>query len=145
MTIIYNETNQGSKHFFLFLLIFFLTSHLQILIFYKVNNLVNIIRKKLTEKQEKILEALEEFILKKGYSPTIRQLGELVKIASPSAVHKHILSLEKKDHLEVEKRGAVSSACFCLGKLNIKKTWPNSEICSCICTGKWRTGKSFKY
>jgi repressor LexA len=79
-----------------------LTSYFKVFIFYMVNKMVNMIRKKLTEKQEKILEALEEYILKKGYSPTIRQLGKLVKIASPSAVHKHILSLEKKGYLKRE-------------------------------------------
>jgi repressor LexA len=62
--------------------------------------MVNKLRKKLTEKQEKILEALEAFILEYGYAPTIRQLGKLVKIASPSAVYKHILSLEKKGYLK---------------------------------------------
>jgi repressor LexA len=61
-----------------------------------VNKMVNKLRKKLTEKQEKILDALEEFILEHGYSPTIRQLGKLVRIASPSAVYKHILSLENR-------------------------------------------------
>jgi repressor LexA len=65
-----------------------------------VNKMVNKLRKKLTEKQEKILEALEGFILGHGYSPTIRQLGKLVKIASPSAVYKHLLSLEKKGYLK---------------------------------------------
>ena len=64
--------------------------------------MVNKLRKKLTEKQEKIREALEDFILEYGYSPTIRQLGKLVKIASPSAVYKHILSLEKKGYLKRE-------------------------------------------
>ncbi len=68
-----------------------------------VNKMVNKLRKKLTEKQEKVLEAFEEFILQHGYSPTIRQLGKLVKIASPSAVYKHILSLEKKGYLKREK------------------------------------------
>jgi repressor LexA len=68
-----------------------------------VNKMVNKLRKKLTEKQEKILKTLEEFVLEQGYSPTIRQLGKLVKIASPSAVYKHILSLEKKGYLKREK------------------------------------------
>jgi repressor LexA len=84
-----------------------------------VNKMVNKLRKKLTEKQERILGAMEEFILEHGYSPTIRQLGKLVKIPSPSAVYKHILSLEKKDHLEVEKRGAARGAYSCLRKPNI--------------------------
>jgi len=62
--------------------------------------MVNRMRKKLTQRQAKILEAIEDFVLKRGYSPTIRQLGKLVKIASPSAVYKHILSLEKKGYLK---------------------------------------------
>ena len=62
--------------------------------------MVNIIRKKLTERQKKVLKAIEEFVLEHGYSPTIRQLGEILNIANPSAVFKHILSLEKKGYLE---------------------------------------------
>jgi repressor LexA len=77
-----------------------LTNVSDALILYMVNKMVNKLRKKLTEKQKKILEVLEEFILEHGYSPTIRQLGKLVKIASPSAVYKHILSLEKKGYLK---------------------------------------------
>ncbi|NOR22110.1 MAG: repressor LexA, partial [Candidatus Aminicenantes bacterium] len=40
--------------------------------------MVNKIRKKLTERQKKVLKAIEEFILEHGYSPTIRQLGEIL-------------------------------------------------------------------
>lgn len=65
-----------------------------------VNKMVNKIRKKLTERQKRVLKAIENFILENGYSPTIRQLGKLLDIASPSAVFKHILSLEKKGCLE---------------------------------------------
>jgi repressor LexA len=73
--------------------------------------MVNKIRKKLTEKQEKVLEAIEDFVLTNGYSPTIRQLGELLDIANPSAVFKHILSLEKKGYLERD-RGEISLRGF---------------------------------
>ncbi|MFQ5721501.1 MAG: transcriptional repressor LexA [Candidatus Aminicenantales bacterium] len=62
--------------------------------------MVNKLRKKLTDRQKKVLRTLESFILEHGYSPTIRQLGELLSIASPSAVFKHILSLEKKGYLK---------------------------------------------
>jgi repressor LexA len=73
--------------------------------------MVNKIRKKLTEKQEKVLEAIEDFVLANGYSPTIRQLGELLGIANPSAVFKHILSLEKKGYLKRDK-GEISLRGF---------------------------------
>lgn len=65
-----------------------------------VNKMVNKIRKKLTKRQKKVLKTIENFILDHGYSPTIRQLGALLSIASPSAVFKHILSLEKKGYLK---------------------------------------------
>ena len=73
--------------------------------------MVNKIRKKLTEKQEKVLEVIEDFVLENGYSPTIRQLGELLGIANPSAVFKHILSLEKKGYLKRDK-GEISLRGF---------------------------------
>jgi repressor LexA len=65
-----------------------------------VNKMVNKLRKKLTDRQEKVLSAIREFVLENGYSPTVRQLGEALDIVNPSAVFKHILSLEKKGYLE---------------------------------------------
>ena len=68
-------------------------------------------RVKLTERQRKVLEAIEDFILEHGYSPTIRQLGKLLRIANPSAVFKHILSLEKKGYVRREE-GEIRLAGF---------------------------------
>ena len=62
--------------------------------------MVNKLRKNLTERQKRVLDAIRRFILDNGYSPTVRQLGEALDIAHPSAVFKHILSLEKKGYLE---------------------------------------------
>ena len=64
-----------------------------------VNKMVNRIRKELTPRQERILRAVEAFILERGYPPTVRQIGRLLRIASPSAVFKHLTSLEKKGYL----------------------------------------------
>lgn len=61
--------------------------------------MVNKLQKYLTERQKKTLKAIEEYIRTHGYSPTIRQLGKLLNLANPSAVFKHILSLEKKGYL----------------------------------------------
>ena len=67
-----------------------------------VNKMVNTIRKELTPRQEGILKAVEAFVLEHGYAPTVRQVGRLLRIASPSAVFKHLGSLEKKGYLTRE-------------------------------------------
>jgi len=79
-----------------------------------VNKMVNRIRKELTPRQERILRAVETFILECGYPPTVRQIGRLLRIASPSAVFKHLTSLEKKGYLrrdrgELQVAGAPSA------------------------------------
>lgn len=61
--------------------------------------MVNKIKIKPTTRQKKVLEAIEDFILAHGYPPTIRHLGELLGIGHPSAVFKHVLSLERKGYL----------------------------------------------
>lgn len=68
-----------------------------------VNKMVNRIRKELTLRQEKILRSIEAFVLEHGYAPTVRQLGRLLHIPSPSAVFKHLMSLEKKGYLRRER------------------------------------------
>ncbi len=76
-----------------------------------VNKMVNKLQKKLTDRQEKVLSAIRKFVLENGYSPTVRQLGEALDIVNPSAVFKHILSLEKKGYLE-RARGEMRLAGF---------------------------------
>ncbi len=64
--------------------------------------MVNTTRAALTKRQEKVLRAIEGFILERGYSPTIRQLGGILDISHPSAVFKHVRSLEKKGYVRRE-------------------------------------------
>lgn len=64
--------------------------------------MVNKFRPHLTQRQAKVLKALEAFWQEHGYPPTIRELGRLVGISSPSAVLKHLRSLERKGYLERE-------------------------------------------
>jgi repressor LexA len=61
--------------------------------------MVNKTRTELTERQEEVLRAIKNFILERGYSPTIRQLGEILHISNPSAVFKHVQSLERKGYV----------------------------------------------
>jgi repressor LexA len=67
-----------------------------------VNKMVNRIRKELTKRQARALRAIESFVLERGFPPTIRELGRRLGIANPSAVFKHVLSLERKGYLRRE-------------------------------------------
>lgn len=53
---------------------------------------------KLTIKQKMLLEAIEYFINKNHYSPTIRELALLLK-SDPHAVFEKMLQLEKKGYI----------------------------------------------
>jgi len=67
-----------------------------------VNKMVNRIRKELTKRQARALRAIESFVLERGFPPTIRELGRRLGLANPSAVFKHVRSLEKKGYLRRE-------------------------------------------
>lgn len=54
----------------------------------------------LTEKQKNVLHTIENFIKKKGYSPTVRELGDLLKLKSTSTVQGHIDRLVNSGYLE---------------------------------------------
>ena len=50
---------------------------------------------KITAKQQQILDYIKDEILKKGYPPTVREIGETVNLKSTSSVHSHLETLEK--------------------------------------------------
>ncbi|MDD3777209.1 MAG: transcriptional repressor LexA [Actinomycetota bacterium] len=56
--------------------------------------------KKLTPKQEKVLEIISQFIAQKGYPPTVRELAQRLGLASPRAVSDHLAALQKKGYIE---------------------------------------------
>lgn len=64
--------------------------------------MVNRIKRALTGRQRLILEKLQKFILENGYAPTVRELGQMVGLTNPSAVFKHLLSLERKGYIRRE-------------------------------------------
>lgn len=54
---------------------------------------------KLTKKQEEILDQIKRFMAKKGYSPTIRELCEIMNLSSPATMFVHIKNLINKNYL----------------------------------------------
>lgn len=50
----------------------------------------------ITPKQQQILDYIKEEILKRGYPPTVRDIGEAVNLKSTSSVFSHLAALERK-------------------------------------------------
>ncbi len=49
----------------------------------------------LTARQQQIWDFLVEYVDRRGYPPTVREIGEAVGLASPSTVHAHLANLER--------------------------------------------------
>lgn len=52
--------------------------------------------KKVSKRQEDILNFIKEEVRAKGYPPSVREIGEAVGLASSSTVHGHLARLESK-------------------------------------------------
>ncbi|MCS6775971.1 MAG: transcriptional repressor LexA [Chloroherpetonaceae bacterium] len=67
----------------------------------------------LTEKQQKILAFLEEYVNEKGYPPSIREIGTAFNISSLRGVTVHLDALERKGMI---KRANTSRSITIIGK-----------------------------
>lgn len=59
-----------------------------------------VMAKRTDSRQEEILRFIHERVAKKGYPPTVREIGEAVNLSSTSTVHGHLSRLEKKGLLQ---------------------------------------------
>jgi repressor LexA len=53
----------------------------------------------LTERQLRILEVIRETVQRRGYPPSVREIGEAVGLRSPSSVHSQLATLERGGYL----------------------------------------------
>lgn len=53
----------------------------------------------LTTKQERVMNYIREFTLKKSFPPTVREICESLGIRSTSTVHAHLQTLEEKGYI----------------------------------------------
>ncbi|MGM0384824.1 MAG: transcriptional repressor LexA [Actinomycetota bacterium] len=58
----------------------------------------------LTQRQELILETIRRAIAERGYPPTIREIGEVVGLQSPSSVKHQLDALERKGRIRRDPR-----------------------------------------
>ena len=54
---------------------------------------------KLTSKQNNVLDYLKQFLAKKGYPPTVREICAALNLSSPATVHAHLNTLEEKGYI----------------------------------------------
>lgn len=50
----------------------------------------------LTRRQRELLDCVETFIRREGYSPTLQEIGAMMGLSSLATVHKHLQNLEAK-------------------------------------------------
>lgn len=50
----------------------------------------------LTPRQKAIVDYIEEYVRKKGYAPTLAEIGRRFRLRSLATVHKHLCNLERK-------------------------------------------------
>lgn len=53
----------------------------------------------LTDRQRQVLEFVDETMRRRGYPPSVREIGEAVGLSSPSTVHAHLAALQGKGYL----------------------------------------------
>ena len=54
----------------------------------------------LSKQQKAVLNTVKDFNTERGYCPTIREIGELMNLRSPSTVHAHVNTLIEKGYLK---------------------------------------------
>ncbi len=54
---------------------------------------------RLTPRQRRVLETIRDSVERRGYPPTMREIGEAVGLASPSSVKHQLMTLERKGYL----------------------------------------------
>jgi len=85
----------------------------------------------LTEKQQRILEFLMEYVTEKGYPPSIREIGNRFSISSLRGVTVHLDALERKGMI---KRANTSRSITIIGKTGSTAPTKNVQMIPLIGT-----------
>lgn len=54
------------------------------------------------EMRKRILKAIESYIQDHGYSPSVREIGDMVGLKSPASVHSHLVCMQKYGMIETD-------------------------------------------
>lgn len=100
-------------------------------------------QKKITEKQEKILEFLNKQVEEKGYPPSVREICNAVGLKSTSTVHSYLQKLEKKGliHKDPTKPRALKVISNNNASKESKSYYPGKELVDIPIVGKVTAGQ----
>src|SRR3954469_12177003 len=96
----------------------------------------------LTDRQRAVLEFISQSIERRGYPPTLREIGEHMGIRSTNGVNDHLKALEKKGYLERE--DLKSRALRPVGAANNNSAhdaWSDSHLIDVPLLGKVAAGQ----
>lgn len=58
---------------------------------------------RLSNARDEVYNVIKEYIMKKGYSPSVREICQITGYKSTSSVHNHIQTLIKEGRIEIKK------------------------------------------
>jgi repressor LexA len=58
----------------------------------------------LTRRQKEFFDALKDMVRRRGYFPTVREIGKVLGLSSPATVHAYLYRLYEKGYLKKKKR-----------------------------------------
>ncbi len=94
---------------------------------------------KLSPRQKAILSYIEQSVRKRGYPPSVREIGEAVGLASSSTVHGHLARLEKKGY--IRRDPTKPRAIEILKKINGSTEQVHKDTVMCPLVGKVTAGE----
>jgi repressor LexA len=92
---------------------------------------------KLSKRQQDILDFIKDEVRKKGYPPSVREIGEAVGLASSSTVHGHLSRLESKGLI---RRDPTKPRAIEILDIDEKSQIPQSHVVNVPLLGKVTAG-----
>lgn len=92
---------------------------------------------KLSKRQQDILSFIKDEVQKKGYPPSVREIGEAVGLASSSTVHGHLARLESKGLI---RRDPTKPRAIEILEIEDSSTIPKSKVVNVPVIGKVTAG-----
>jgi len=94
--------------------------------------------KKLTKRQQQVLDYILNEIHRRGYPPSVREIGKALNLSSSATVHSHLKALENKGYLRREPTKPRALEVF--NHRDLEKPFPSHKIRSVPVVGRISAG-----